>query len=443
MIFDAPRAWPRITTPDQARAGLLREMFSVALDAVSAERCVPPFLPSAPAGKTLILGIGKAGAAMARVAAREMPGRTDGIVLTRYGHSYRAEDMPPGMIVFEAGHPLPDEHGLQATRAILAAVQALGPDDQLLALISGGASALLTMPANGITLADKKAVTRELLLCGASISEINCVRTHLSEIKGGRLAIAAAPARVVTLAFSDIPGDNPALIGSGPTVSDRTRLSDARHILDRYRIDASDAVRAALLDPANETPTAQSDALPRLETKVIACSRNAQQAAGQLATAHGYTPVYLGDIEGDAAETGIVHAALALHHHAKGGRWALLSGGETTVVVHNPEGQGGRNGEYLLSLAIALGGQPGISALACDTDGIDGTEDNAGAVIDATTLARAARKGLEPTRALRENRSYGFFSALGDLVTVGPTRTNVNDLRIILVDAETPHQGIA
>lgn len=421
-------------TPDDARESLLRELFEVALSAVSAELCVPPHLPAPAIGKTLILGLGKAGAAMARVASRLMEGLTEGVVLTRYGHSYPPEQMPPGMIVYEAGHPLPDEHGLKATQAILTAVRALGAEDQLLALVSGGGSALLTMPAPGITLEDKKSVTRELLLCGASISEINCVRTHLSRIKGGRLALAASPARVVTLAFSDIPGDDPALIASGPTVSDRTRLTEARRIVEHYNIPISDAVRTALSDPANETPTARSNSLPQLETKVIARSQHAQRAAGQLARARGYQPVYLGDIEGDATEIGIIHAALALHHAAKGGRWALLSGGETTVVVRNPDGRGGRNAEYLTSLATALGGAPGISAIACDTDGIDGTENNAGAIIHPSTLARASAVGLCPHDALRRNLTYDFFSELGDLVVTGPTRTNVNDLRIILID---------
>lgn len=423
-----------LSSPEASHRQFLRELFDVALSAVSAEICVPPHLPAPAIGKTLILGIGKAGASMARVASGLMEGRVEGIVLTRYGHSLPAEQMPPGMVIFEAGHPIPDEHGLKATQAILAAVRDLGPDDQLLALVSGGGSALLTMPANGITLDDKRSVTRELLLCGASISEINCVRTHLSRIKGGRLAIAASPARVVTLAFSDIPGDDPALIASGPTVSDRTRLADAKRIVEHYNIPLNASVLAALSDPENETPTARSDSLPRLETKVIARSQNAQQAAGQLAYAHGYTPVYLGDIEGDASETGIVHAALALHHAGKGGRWALLSGGETTVVVRNAKGRGGRNSEYLVSLASALGGAPGISALACDTDGIDGTQDNAGAIIDSTTLARSLAAGFSAQEALASNRTYDFFHGLGDLVITGPTRTNVNDLRIILVD---------
>lgn len=415
---------------------LLREMFTVGLGAVSAERCLPARMPPAVKGKTLIVGIGKAGAAMARVAARTMPGRTDTIVLTRYDHGFPHSEMPPGAKLFEAGHPLPDEHGMQAAEFILNAVRDLGPDDQLLALISGGGSALLTLPAAGVSLDDKKSITRELLLCGASISEINCVRTHLSAIKGGRLAIAAHPAKVVTLAMSDIPGDDPALVASGPTVADRTKLADARRILERYQVELPHNVVRALENPVNETPPATLPGLADSITKVVARSDNALQAAGALAHAAGYTPVYLGsDLEGDATEIGTVHAALALHHAQKGGKWVLLSGGETTVFVRNPAGHGGRNSEYLLSLALALDGFPGISAIACDTDGIDGTENNAGALVDPTTLQRARLHGLDAGAALYQNEAYGFFDALGDLVVTGPTRTNVNDFRAILIES--------
>lgn len=414
---------------------LLTELFDIAVGSVSADVCIPACLPEPVAGRTLILAIGKAGAAMARAAHKHMEGTVDGIVLTRYGHSFPAHQMPPGFAVFEAGHPLPDEHGIAATRHIMDAVRALGPDDQLLTLVSGGASALLTMPAPGVTLADKQDVTRQLLQCGASISEINCVRTHLSGVKGGRLALAAAPARVVTLVLSDIPGDDPALVGSGPTLPDRTRLLDANRILDLYGIAAPEHVRTALADPSNETPKASADTFGRARTSIVARSNNALLAAGQMASAAGYTPVYLGgDVEGDSTEIGTIHAALALHHAQKGGRWALLSGGETTVVVRNPDGRGGRNAEYLLSLALALDSAPGISALSCDTDGIDGTQDNAGALVTPSTLARARRLGASPTKALRTNMTYDFFDAIGDLVTTGPTRTNVNDFRVILID---------
>lgn len=430
-----PITLPILGREEREHRFLLREMFEVALKSVSPDICIPGCLPGPVPGRTLVLALGKAGAAMARAAYKHMEGAVDGIVLTRYGHSFPAYDMPPGFAVFEAGHPLPDEHGIAATRHILEAVRALGPDDQLLALVSGGASALLTMPAPGVNLADKQAITRQLLQCGASISEINCVRTHLSGVKGGRLAGAAAPAKVVTLVLSDIPGDDPALVGSGPTLPDRTRLADAKKILDLYDVAAPEHVHAALADPANETPKPSAGTFGRAQTRIVARSHNALQAAGQIAVAAGYTPVYLGgDVEGDSSEVGTIHAALALHHAQKGGRWALLSGGETTVVVRNPSGRGGRNTEYLLSLALALDGAPGISALSCDTDGIDGTEDNAGAVVTPTTLARARRLDQSPIKALRTNMTYDFFSVLNDLVITGPTRTNVNDFRAVLVD---------
>jgi hydroxypyruvate reductase len=356
-------------------------------------------------------------------------------VLTRYGHGYAAADMPDDIVVFEAGHPLPDEAGIDATRYIQNAVKGLGPDDQLLALVSGGGSALLTMPTAGVTLADKQNVTRELLLCGATISEINCVRKHLSAVKGGRLALAAYPAKVITLAFSDVPGDDPALIASGPTVADRTKLSEARRILEMFSIHQPPNVVAALEDPANESPLASTRELSDAVTRVVARSHMALEAAGEYAHAAGYTPLYLGsDVEGDATELGMVHAALALHRAERGGRWCLLSGGETTVVVRNPTGRGGRNTEYLLSLALALNGAPGIYTLGCDTDGLDGTDDNAGAIIDPSTLKRAASRGLSGIEALRENNTYDFFRTLGDLVETGPTRTAVNDLRAILID---------
>jgi len=413
---------------------LLRDLFVLGVEAVAADRCIPSRLPDPPSGRTLILAIGKAGAAMARAAYKHVKGQVDGIVLTRYGHSFPPHEMPPGFVVYEAGHPLPDEHGLAATRRIVEAVQALGREDQLLALISGGASALLTQPAPGVSLADKQNLTRQLLQCGASISQINCVRTHLSRVKGGRLALEAAPAQVVTLVMSDIPGDMAALVGSGPTLPDRTRLSDARTILDHYGIRPPRNVLDALNDPDNETPNATAEVFEHAEATVIARSANALQAVGQMVQAAGYAPVYLGDVEGDSTEIGTVHAALALHHVNKSGRWALLSGGETTVVVRNPSGRGGRNTEYLLSLALGLDGEPGIYALSCDTDGIDGTCDNAGALVTPTTLARASKLGLSARNALRTNMTYDFFKALNDLVITGPTRTNVNDVRIILID---------
>jgi glycerate 2-kinase len=414
---------------------LLAEMFEVALDSVSAQICLPAHLPSPSTGRRLVLGVGKAGAAMVRVAMRDAPPGTEAIVLTRYGHGLDPAMMPPGVKMFEAGHPLPDEKSVEAARYIMEAVSRLGAGDELLALISGGGSALLSLPVEGVSLAEKQNLTRELLLCGASISQINCVRKHLSQVKGGRLAVLAHPAKVITLAFSDIPGDDPALIASGPTIADRTKLADARRVLDVHKIDLPENVRAALADPANEAPVPGSPGLAGSIAKVVAHGGMALQAAGALAAAAGYKPVYLGhDLEGDATELGTVHAALALHHAHIGGRWALLSGGETTVHVHNPEGRGGRNTAYLLSLAFALNGAAGISAIACDTDGIDGTEDNAGARIDPATLARAQALGISASDALHSNQTYDFFKRLDDLVITGPTRTNVNDFRIILVD---------
>jgi hydroxypyruvate reductase len=330
---------------------------------------------------------------------------------------------------------LPDEHGQRAAQMIQEAVRGLGEQDQLLALISGGGSALLALPVEGVSLDDKRRVTRELLLCGATISQINCVRTHLSQVKGGRLAALAHPAEVVTLAFSDVPGDDPALIASGPTVADRTTLEDARRVIERYRITVPDNVMTVLNDARHATPRPGSPELARAETRIVARNRMALEAAGEVAAAAGYRPVYLGDdLEGNATELGIVHAALALHHQRKGGRWALLSGGETTVLVGNPAGSGGRNSEYMLSLAMSLDAAPGISALACDTDGIDGVGGHAGAIADESTLARARAAGLPASGMLRQNNSYGFFNALGDLVFTGPTRTNVNDFRAILID---------
>jgi len=424
---------PGVEGGREGRNRLVREMFDVALFAVSAERCVPSYLPSLPRGRRLVVAIGKAAAAMARVALRDSPPDTQAIILFPYGHGLAPGMLPAGAILLEAGHPLPDQHGLDAAHMIRDAVSALGEDDQLLALISGGGSALLALPAEGLSLNDKRLLTKELLFCGATISQINCVRTHLSQIKGGRLAALAHPAHVVTLAFSDVPGDDPALIASGPTVADRTTLADARRVIERYNIAVPDNVMAVLQDKRQATPRPGSLEMARTETRIVARSRMALEAAGEIAAAAGYQPVYLGDdLEGDATELGIVHAALALHHRRKGGRWALLSGGETTVFVRNPSGLGGRNSEYMLSLAMSLDAAKGISALACDTDGIDGVGGHAGAMIDDTTLARAAN--MSANIMLRQNNSFAFFETLGDLVFTGPTRTNVNDFRAILID---------
>ena len=424
-----------VTSTREARNLLLREMFDVALSAVSADRCLPAHLPPLPEGRRLVVAIGKAAAAMAHVALRGSPGSTRAIVLVPYGHGLPAQSFSPETEVLEAGHPLPDQHGIDAACVIRDAVRDLQADDQLLALISGGGSALLALPAEHVSLDDKRKLTRDLLFCGATISQINCVRTHLSQIKGGRLAALAHPAQVVTLAFSDVPGDDPALIASGPTVADRTTLADARRVIERYGIDVPETVAAVLRDERQATPRPGSREMARAEATIVARNRMALEAAGEIAAAAGYKPVYLGDdLEGDATELGIVHGALALHHQRKGGRWALLSGGETTVFVRNPDGRGGRNSEYLLSLALSVESASGISALACDTDGIDGVGGHAGAMIDETTLDRARRAAISPSAMLRKNNSFSFFEALDDLVFTGPTRTNVNDFRAILID---------
>jgi hydroxypyruvate reductase len=328
---------------------------------------------------------------------------------------------------------VPDAAGADAARRILRMVGGLGDDDLLLCLISGGGSALLAMPAAGLSLADKQAVNRALLKSGATISEMNCVRKHLSAIKGGRLAAAAAPARVVSLLISDVPGDDPGTIASGPTVADATTFADARAILKRHGIDPPAAVRAHLEAAADETPKPGDPRLARAEAHIIARPQESLEAAATAARAAGITPIILGDaIEGEAREVARAMAQTALQAARENkSPCVLLSGGETTVTVRG-HGRGGRNAEFLLALAIALDGAPGIHAIACDTDGIDGSEDNAGALIGPDTLARAAALGLAPQARLDDNDGYGVFSALGDLVVTGPTRTNVNDFRAIL-----------
>jgi hydroxypyruvate reductase len=307
--------------------------------------------------------------------------------------------------------------------------------DQLLVLLSGGGSALMAAPAPGLTLDDKQAVTRALLRSGATIGEINCVRKHISAVKGGRLAVAAGPAKVTTLIISDVPGDDPSFVSSGPTVADETTLEMAREILARYRVEPPAGVAAALADPDNETPPADSLGLAGAETLVIATARDALAAASRKAEAMGYVVTGLGDhLQAEARHLGAGHAALARRLAADGTKRAIISGGETTVTVVNKQGRGGRNLEYLLGMAIALQGAPGIFALACDTDGIDGTDAAAGAVVLPDTLERARRHGLDPASYLARNDAYCFFEALGDLVVTGPTLTNVNDFRAILID---------
>lgn len=417
-------------------------MFDAAVAAADPARCVPPNLPPAPAGRTIVVGAGKAASAMAQAVEAHWPADRplSGLVVTRYGHiaaSAPGQHGPQRIEVVEAGHPVPDAAGQDAAARILDHVQGLNADDLVLCLISGGGSSLLALPAPGVDLADKQAVARALLRSGAAIGEMNCVRKHLSAIKGGRLAAAAAPASVVTLVISDVPGDDPSVVASGPTVPDTTTLADARAVLARYAIVASGAVQARLLDPGAETPKPGEPAFARARTVVIATPQASLEAAAGIARAAGITPVILGDaIEGEASEVARVMAGIARHcalyNQPAAPPCVLISGGETTVTLHG-EGRGGRNAEFLLALAVALEGQLGITAIACDTDGIDGTEDNAGALLTPDSLARAAAQGVDGRAHLADNDGYGFFAALSDLVITGPTCTNVNDFRAILV----------
>ena len=405
---------------------LLLSMFGAAVDAASPATCVPPHLPPPPPGRTVVVGAGKAAAAMALAVEAHWVGPLTGLVVTRYGHGVG----PLSRIeVVEASHPVPDAAGQAAAARILGMVRGLTADDLVLCLISGGASSLLALPGPGLDLAAKQAVNRALLRSGASIHEMNCVRKHLSRIKGGRLAAAAAPARVVTLAISDVPGDDLSVIGSGPTVPDPTTVLDARAVLLRYGIDPPAAL--------SETPKPGDAAFFRAQTMLVATPQAALEAAAAVARAADITSLILGDaIEGEAAEVARVMAGIARqcasHGQPATPPCVLISGGETTVTVRG-QGRGGRNAEFLLGLAVALDGHPHVHAIACDTDGIDGTEDNAGALLTPDTLARARAIGLHPRNHLADNDGYGFFNALGDLVVTGPTRTNVNDFRAILV----------
>jgi glycerate 2-kinase len=412
---------------------LLQALFAAAIAAASPALVLPRHLPPPPRGRTIVVGAGKAAAAMAQAVERHWHGTLSGLVVTRYGHAAPCRQIE----VVEAGHPVPDAAGRDAAGRTLAAVQRLTADDLVLCLISGGGSALLTLPAPGVAFDEKQAVTRALLASGATIAEFNCVRKHLSAIKGGRLAAAAAPARLVALIISDVPGDDPAIIASGPTVPDPTTRQEARAILDRYRVPVPPSIRRHLASDAAETPKPDDPRLARAEWQLIATPQDALEAAAVLARRQGLTPVILGNaIEGEARNVALVHAGIA-RQVARHGQPApapavLLSGGETTVRVTG-SGRGGRNAEFLLALALALGGEPRIHALAGDTDGIDGSEDNAGAIIRPDTLARAGLAGLDPAALLADNDAYRFFAGLDDLVVTGPTLTNVNDFRAILI----------
>ncbi len=398
---------------------------------------MPPGLPLSPHGRTAVIAVGKGAAEMMRVAQSRTSGRQiEGLVVTRHGHLPRTGASWAGVELIEAGHPYPDENSVRAAHRALDIAHSLEAGDRLIVLLSGGGSALLAAPAPGLTLADKQSITRALLQSGATIEEINRVRKHLSAVKGGRLAVAAGAAAVTTWIISDVPGDDPSFVSSGPTVADTSSLDMAREIVARYAIELPANVAAALDDPANETPAADSLGLAGGETVIIARARDALAAAGRLAQSMGYQVTDLGDgLQAEARHLGASHAALARRLAKDGLRRAVISGGETTVTVVNKGGRGGRNLEYLLGLAIALDGAPGIHAIACDTDGIDGTEDAAGAVVTPDTMARAAAAGLDPAAHLASNNAYDFFAGLGDLIVTGPTLTNVNDFRAILIDA--------
>jgi hydroxypyruvate reductase len=439
MLQRLARRNREVTPTDRTAVGdTLRALFDAALAAAEPRRALDAHIPKPVPGRTVVVGAGKASAAMAQAFEGLWPGPLEGLVLTRYGHAVPCDKIE----IVEAGHPVPDAAGHRAAARILALARELGPDDQLVFLASGGGSALLSLPAPGLTLEDKQRVTRELLRSGATISEINTVRKHLSAIKGGRLAAAAAPARILTLAISDVPGDDPAVIASGPTVSDPTSCADARAILAKYRIEEPTSVIAHLSAAIEETPKPGNAIFDRARFELVASPQAALRSAVAVAQQRNIVPIVLSDrIEGEARQVGLVHAGIALQLRAGQFRVGnllvappavLLSGGETTVTVTGA-GRGGRNVEFLLALAVALGGADGISALACDTDGIDGTEDNAGAILYPDSLARATACGISAQAALAHNDAYGFFAALGDLVVTGPTLTNVNDFRAVLV----------
>jgi hydroxypyruvate reductase len=418
---------------------LLRAMFDAAVAAASPAVCVPPHLPAPPKGRTIVVGAGKAAAAMAAAVEAHWPGPLEGLVVTRYGHGAKTSRIE----VIEASHPVPDAAGREAAGRILAKVKGLTSDDLVLALISGGGSALMALPAEGVSLEEKQAVNKALLKSGATISEMNCVRKHLSAVKGGRLARAASPARVVALMISDVPGDDLSVIASGPTVPDATTREDAFAVIAKYKIDASASVLAHLRSPECETPKPGDAIFANVQNILIATPQGSLDAAAAVAREAGYTPCVLGDLEGESREVAIVHAGIArqiaLHGQPFEPPVAIISGGETTVTVRG-NGRGGRDAEFLLSLTLALEGFGGVSAIACDTDGIDGSEDNAGAIMTPDTVARAAKLGVDLKALFANNDAYTAFEKLGDLIVTGPTRTNVNDFRVILIPGRVaPH----
>lgn len=430
-----------MTAIPTAPAALLWRMFNAAVASAQPALCVPRFLPELDRvrGRVIVIGAGKASAAMAQAVEEHWRGRglerIEGLVVTRYGYAAPCERIE----IVEAAHPVPDAAGEAAARRLLELVRGLHPDDLVLCLISGGGSALLPLPGEGLSLADKQAVNKALLASGATISEMNCLRRHLSAIKGGRLAAACHPARVLSLLISDVPGDDPIDIASGPTVPDPTSCEDALAIVRRYGIDLPAAARRLLESGAGESVKPGDPRLAHAEAHIVAAPQLALEAAAAVAREAGVTPHILGDaIEGEARDVGKVLAAIALQVAERGQPFeppcVLLSGGETTVTLRGG-GRGGRNVECLLSSAIALDGHPRIHGIGCDTDGVDGAEEIAGALIGPDTLSRAWARGLRPKDELADNNGHGFFQALGDSVITGPTRTNVNDFRALLIES--------
>ncbi|VTU23361.1 glycerate kinase type-2 family protein [Variovorax sp. PBL-E5] len=432
--------------PRTAPREFLEHLYRVAVERALPLASMGPYLPKPPKGRTLVFGAGKAGGSMAQALEALWPADAplSGLVVTRYGHiPPRPEGLAQRIELVEAAHPVPDAAGEKAAARILALTEGLTADDLVLCLISGGGSSVLTLPAEGLTLEDKQRVNQQLLESGAGIGEMNCVRKHLSRIKGGRLAAACAPAQVVTLTISDVPGDDPAIIASGPTVPDASTCADALAILGRYRIEVPVAVRAQLESGALETPKPADVVFKGHATHLIATPQQSLEAAAAAARAAGLEAHILSDeMEGESREVGKVHAALARAVALRGEPFAkpcvILSGGETTVTIRprqpgQPKGRGGRAGEFCMGLAGALMGQPGVWALAADTDGIDGVEDNAGAFVTPDTLARAEAAGCKLAAHLDRNDAYGYFDAIGDLLVTGPTHTNVNDFRALLI----------
>ena len=420
-------------TPEATRI-FLRSMFDAAVGAAMPAQCVAQNLPAKPKGRTIVVGTGKASAAMAQALELSWNGPLQGLIVTRYGHAVPCKQIE----IIEAAHPVPDDAGARGAARMLDMVAGLTKEDLVIALISGGGSALLSLPAEGISLEEKRSVNRALLKSGAPIAEMNCVRKHLSAIKGGRLAAAAYPAQVVSLVISDVPGDDLAAVGSGPTVADPTTFAQARAIIAKYKIDAPPSVMRHLEKARDETPKPGDPRLAGVVTKLIASPQKSLEAAAAVARKAGIVPVILGDsIEGEAREVGFVMAGIALQSRRFGqplpAPCVLICGGETTVTVRG-SGAGGRNVEFLLALALKLDGAEKITALAAYTDGVDGAREVAGAFITPDTLSRARAMGIDPWASLSNNDGHGFFESLKDQIITGPTLTNVNDFRAVYIE---------